>query len=133
MLLTRGMQVQLNRAEKEVCDAVHPRRLISITTVVGDAYYCVPLHVFLMTLSRLLDSFARQTNVTSLHAFQVFLVIAESHPLPLLRSSLKQYPALRDDPETTLARSVRKLIKTNMVQQIPDPMDTRTTQIYLTD
>jgi len=46
MLLTRGMQVQLNRAEKEVCDAVHPRRLISITTVVGDAYYCVPLHVF---------------------------------------------------------------------------------------
>jgi DNA-binding MarR family transcriptional regulator len=86
-----------------------------------------------MTLSRLLDSFARQTNVTSLHAFQVFLVIAESHPLPLLRSSLKQYPALRDDPETTLARSVRKLIKTNMVQQVPDPVDTRTTQIYLTD
>ncbi len=86
-----------------------------------------------MSLSRLLDSFARQTNITSLHAFQVFLVIAESHPLPLLRSSLKQYPALQDDPETTLARSVRKLIKTDMVHQVPDKFDTRTTQIYLTD
>jgi len=46
MLLTRGMQVQLNQRAKDECRQTHHRTLIHITTVVGDAYYCAPLSAF---------------------------------------------------------------------------------------
>jgi UPF0716 family protein affecting phage T7 exclusion len=46
MLLTRGMQVQLNKQAKHECKQTHHRTLIHLTTVVGDAYYCAPLAAF---------------------------------------------------------------------------------------
>ncbi|REK52684.1 MAG: hypothetical protein DWQ49_12780 [Bacteroidetes bacterium] len=46
MLLTRGMQVQLNKQAKQECKVTHHRTLIHVTTVVGDAYYCAPLAAF---------------------------------------------------------------------------------------
>lgn len=46
MLLTRGIQVQLNKQAKQECSVAHHRTLIHITTVVGDSYYCAPLAAF---------------------------------------------------------------------------------------
>lgn len=46
MLLTRGMQVQLNKQAKRECSVAHHRTLIHLTTAVGDAYYCAPLAAF---------------------------------------------------------------------------------------
>ena len=46
MLLTRGMQVQLNKQAKQECSVTHHRTLIHVTTVVGDSYYCAPLAAF---------------------------------------------------------------------------------------
>jgi hypothetical protein len=42
----RGMQVTLNKAEQAECKRVHHRRLIHLTTVIGDTYHCLPSYYF---------------------------------------------------------------------------------------
>ena len=40
------MQQHVNRQAVKECSEVHHRRLISLSSVVGDTYYCLPAYYF---------------------------------------------------------------------------------------
>jgi hypothetical protein len=42
----RGMQMTLNKAERAECERVQYRKLVHLTTVVGDTYHCLPSYYF---------------------------------------------------------------------------------------
>jgi DNA-binding MarR family transcriptional regulator len=69
--------------------------------------------------------------------FVVLTVIAEEHPLPVVRSKLGQTPALVETPKATIYRLVKNLIDKGLVTtgqeaELGDK-DKRYSSVYLTD